>query len=1052
MRHEGAVRIGAGGMGEVFKAWDPDLERWVALKYLRHDDPELVERLQREARAQARVIHPGVCRVYEVGSEDGRPFIAMEYVDGVPLDVAAARMTLEEKVLVLQRVAEAVQAAHAAGLVHRDLKPGNILVACGADGDPRPYVLDFGIAREQEITGLTVTGQILGTPGYLSPEQARGETSAVDRRTDVWSLGVVLYELVAGCLPFAGQNPAQLLFALLQEEPVPLRRRAPAVPRDLETVVAACLEKDSNRRYPSARALAEDLGRFLEGEPVQVRRPSRLDRLAARVRKHPKSAAAAALGALTVLALAALVAEARWSASRRVALAQRLGQEVERMEGLARQAYLLPLHDVRPDLAAVRERMGWIERETARAGVAARALGHGALGRGHLALGEAGRARFHLERAWELGERTPAVASALGLSFARLYREALEEAAQVRDPVSRSERTAAAERELGVPAREFLERSDGGGDPPEYLAAWLAFAAGDAAAALAHLARLRVAAPHDYRGDLLAGLVHRQRHGEALGRGDSAGAAAAFAAARAAFAAAAEVGRSDPRPYEELCALWVQALRDQHFASGGDLAPGREAALAACGEALVANPDSVAAHLAAGQAHRLWAAQQIDAGRDPAAALEAARAHARRVLELDPDSHAAHTLLGLCHRIAANAVALTGGDPRPDLEAAVVAYGEALRLRPDDPGVHTSLATAHLHLGADAAARGEDPSAAFEAAAAAARRATELRPGQVGAWVNLGIAEGQLGLWRAGTGGDADAAFARGRAALARAIEVNPEFLTAHYNLGELLLQQAEGGLRRGRDPAPLLDTAEPLLVRVRDRMADFAAPSFGLAQAAGLRAEWARRTGGDPAPHLARAGAATRAGRAVRGNDPGGLVLASFAPLVEARWRLARGLDPTPAVARGEELVAEALRINPSLAAGWLRRAELQLAAAAWPGREGGAPTPPLARAEEALARAAAANPSDATLLALTAELWRRRAERAAGGFSERAEALARGLEMAARAIAIDPAGAAAHAERARLERLAGRPADAASAWAEALRLDPTLAADGAVRPAPGS
>ncbi|HSM52545.1 MAG TPA: serine/threonine-protein kinase, partial [Thermoanaerobaculia bacterium] len=204
MRHEGAVRIGAGGMGEVFKAWDPDLERWVALKYLRHDDPELVERLQHEARAQARVIHPGVCRVYEVGSEDGRPFIAMEYVDGVPLDEAAVAMTLEEKVLAVRRVAEAVQAAHAAGLVHRDLKPGNILVARGEDGELRPYVLDFGIAREQEITGLTVTGQILGTPGYLSPEQARGETSSVDRRTDVWSLGVVLYELVAGCLPFPG--------------------------------------------------------------------------------------------------------------------------------------------------------------------------------------------------------------------------------------------------------------------------------------------------------------------------------------------------------------------------------------------------------------------------------------------------------------------------------------------------------------------------------------------------------------------------------------------------------------------------------------------------------------------------------------------------------------------------------------------------------------------------------------------------------------------------------------------------------------------------------
>ncbi len=303
MKHDTALPIGTGGMGEVFKAWDPDLERHVALKYLRHDDPVLVERLLREARAQARIDHPSVCKVYEVGEDDGRPFIAMEYVDGEPLDAAAKKLTLEQKILLIRKVAEAVQAAHSAGLIHRDLKPANILVVDRA-GEPHPYVLDFGIARLEEVAGLTITGQVMGTPGYLSPEQARGEVATLDRRTDVFSLGVILYELLGGGRPFAGNSNVEILMHLIDDEPEPLRRIAPEVPRDLETVVVTCLEKDPDRRYPSARALADDLGRFLDGEPVEARPVGLRERLVRRGRKNPVAAFAVIAAALALVALA----------------------------------------------------------------------------------------------------------------------------------------------------------------------------------------------------------------------------------------------------------------------------------------------------------------------------------------------------------------------------------------------------------------------------------------------------------------------------------------------------------------------------------------------------------------------------------------------------------------------------------------------------------------------------------------------------------------------------------------------------------------------------
>ena len=309
MRYATAIPVGRGGAGEVAKAWDTRLGRWVALKFLRHPDPEMEARMVREARAQARVEHPNVCRVYEVGERDGRPYIAMQYVDGAPLDRVASGLPPEAKVALVKTVAEAVHAAHAVGLVHRDLKPGNILVEEADDGALHPYVVDFGIARERAVSDLTVTGEVVGTPGYLSPEQARGANDTVDRRSDVYSLGVVLYELLSGELPHTGESNTELLVSLLGREPRPLRQVLPGVPADLEAVVMRCLEAEPEERYPSARELAEDLGRYLAGEPVQARPATALERLRKRARRNRAAAALAAVaGGVLVLLSAALAA------------------------------------------------------------------------------------------------------------------------------------------------------------------------------------------------------------------------------------------------------------------------------------------------------------------------------------------------------------------------------------------------------------------------------------------------------------------------------------------------------------------------------------------------------------------------------------------------------------------------------------------------------------------------------------------------------------------------------------------------------------------------
>lgn len=293
--------LGVGAMGRVHEAFDSMLNRRVALKLLVGDDPVRAQRFLVEARAQTRVRHEYVCQVFDVGEMDGTPFIAMQLIDGLPLQKSALEMTLPEKVKTMMEVAEAVHEAHRTGLVHRDLKPSNIMVERAADGSWKPFVLDFGLARDLEGPGLTVTGQTVGTPSYMSPEQARGDTTSMDRRTDVWGLGATLYHVLTGSLPFSGGTALDVMNRVLDSDPPPLRSVVRTIPADLEKIAMKCLEKDVQRRYDSARALAEDLQRYLDGEPVAARAQTLVGRVLRKARKNRLLTSAILV---TILALA----------------------------------------------------------------------------------------------------------------------------------------------------------------------------------------------------------------------------------------------------------------------------------------------------------------------------------------------------------------------------------------------------------------------------------------------------------------------------------------------------------------------------------------------------------------------------------------------------------------------------------------------------------------------------------------------------------------------------------------------------------------------------
>ncbi len=295
--------IARGGMGVVYRARQLSLNRVVAVKVVLHgafSSPGHVRRFRTEAEATATLRHPNIVSVYEVGQYNGHHFLSMEYVEGSNLAELVREQPLpaRQAAQYVKAIAEAVHHAHQRGVLHRDLKPSNILL----DGFDQPRVTDFGLAKilDQDAE-LTASGEVLGSPNHMAPEQAAGDFSKITALSDIYSLGSILYQLLTGRPPFQGGTLAELLARVQTAEPVPPRQLNPSVPADSQSICLKCLQKEPNRRYASAQALADDIGRFLDQKPVLARPVSGIERAWLRCRRRPVLAALTGALALAVL-------------------------------------------------------------------------------------------------------------------------------------------------------------------------------------------------------------------------------------------------------------------------------------------------------------------------------------------------------------------------------------------------------------------------------------------------------------------------------------------------------------------------------------------------------------------------------------------------------------------------------------------------------------------------------------------------------------------------------------------------------------------------------
>ncbi|HJT77999.1 MAG TPA: protein kinase, partial [Gemmataceae bacterium] len=347
--------LGRGAFGVVYKARQPGLKRLVALKMILaggHADAQELARFRSEAEVVARLQHPHIVQVYEVGDDGGRPFFSLEFVDGTNLreKIAGTPQPPREAAALVQTLAGAMAYAHEHGVVHRDLKPANVLLT--RDGTAK--ISDFGLARRlDEDSGQTRTGSAVGTPSYMAPEQAEGRSREAGPLADVYSLGATLYELLTGRAPFRGASILETLEQVRAREPVAPSQLQPALPRDLETVCLKCLHKDPARRYAGAAELAEDLRRFLAGEPIKARPVSRAERAWRWCRRNPWVAGPSAAAALVVVAWAVTSSALAWGLKlQKDATEAARGQAVTNASKASEQARIAGENEQKAEVAA----------------------------------------------------------------------------------------------------------------------------------------------------------------------------------------------------------------------------------------------------------------------------------------------------------------------------------------------------------------------------------------------------------------------------------------------------------------------------------------------------------------------------------------------------------------------------------------------------------------------------------------------------------------------------------------------------------------------------
>ncbi|MHC4606887.1 MAG: protein kinase domain-containing protein, partial [Planctomycetota bacterium] len=860
-RYRFLEKIGGGGMGVVYRARDESLDRDVAIKVVRERAGvnEIVrERFLREARVMGGLSHPNIIEVFDVFEDAGRTFLVMELVEGRNLNevLAEDRYDLRRSVSILEKVARAIGAAHGKGVVHRDLKPSNVLLT----KHDEPKIGDFGLAHlVQADTRLTKTGDVVGTPAYMAPEQVEGSRDRISPRTDVYSLGVILYQMLTTVVPHDADTAMELYGKIILEEPLGPRKVNPAIPADLENISVKAMMKEPRLRYTDAGEMADDLKRWLDGEAVQARAPTMRYRVWKRVRRHRPAwllgAAAVLLGVATAVVIWTLVQRSnRYSEARDLAVeAERAydAGEYDRTRNLAGRALRLwPGHE---------EARYWLTRLKIREYQSMRGVPEARVVRGLVEVipprpetPEEKTLRTRIEANLGAGPPLPVATGILAL-WTGGYDEALREFGKVPGGSAgawEAEFHAATAHYLKgefEEAREKLSRHRDR-DPFLTMPVWIR-----TLIALAHQSQIEGKDPEELcvqaatAGQEMGGDVGKVLEAQALiawgrskdavgknpeplldkafGRIEGLKDPEACAVRGDALLARAEARKrrglldlDDPPEYRQAIDAYGGAQYGPGFLRSAEAYMARYKFLKGFGrerkedliraeedygKALEHNPDYADAEIGLVEA-RL----EIDIrGTYEPRAKEKAYGDAidalREIVRRHPSYPPAYHILGFTLTDLAETIGKRGGEPFDVLEEAGRAYTKAIAINPKDTEVLHLRGLAVQNLGVYRGRRGKDPQPQYRAAIEDFTRAIEVNPLHVEAYRYRGTVHQNIALEKAVRGEDPTADFKQALRDQKRAIEINRNDPLSHWNYSAALHHLCLYRIKQGIDPTP---------------------------------------------------------------------------------------------------------------------------------------------------------------------------------------------------------------------------------------------------------
>lgn len=948
--------LGAGGMGVVYKAYDPNLKRFAALKLIRTENPDHAMRFVHEAQAQARVQHENVCRVYEVGEVDGKQYIAMQLIEGKSLYASSREMSVESKIRVIQQIAEALHAAHKQGLIHRDIKPSNIMLERTEEKELKPYVLDFGLARDQEAPGLTRTGIAVGTPYYMAPEQVSGERGLIDRRTDVYGLGATLYELLSGKHPYEAKSSTEILLQILRDDPVPIRKAAPKIPQDLETIVMKCLERDPSRRYESSKALAEDLQRYLDGDPLAAKPVSWTYRLIKRAKKNRLATGIGVGAAVITLILVSFFLWVQWRNKLQAEYAREFSDEIKNIQSVLPNIYTAPIHDVRPELMALKSRLGKMEQRVKEGGSAAQDPGNNALGQGYLALGEIEKARDHLEKAWQAGYHTPSTAYTLGQTMGLLFQKKLAEVERNPSEEIRKKFRQEYEKEYRDPAVQYLKQSQGSVESPAYVEGLIALYEKRYDDALKKAKEAYTKSNWSYEAKVLEGKARAGIAEKKVEAGDYKGAIQQYEFAGKSFAQASDLGRSRADIYLSDCERWGYTLEAQTYTN---LSPALslQNAEEACNKAILVNPDEPAAYLRKAYVYNRLARYLLySTSDDPRALLGKSIDSANQAKQIDPKSWEPPDMLLVAGLLAGEYELRHGLNPQNTLNEAINQGNNALKLSPDNAGVMHNIGVtlallgeyenqngknpvptyqkaldlykkvqqidrtintgneegiAYWFIASYQKDHGEDPTENYRRSTEAYEKILKEAPNDPYALYNVGMVYSDQGGYEVNLGKDPTLSFKKAINAQQKASKFIPNNTYIINGIGYNHARMADFLVTQGKDPSTELSEARKLFAEASQIDGTYYMPNTNLGYINIINAQWAIKQDKSPIDSFDASRKAYLKSIELNKEEPESYQSIAYVYRLQAEWELQQKQSATDSIAKGFEWIDKALKMN---------------------------------------------------------------------------------------------------------------------------------------------